>query len=93
MDEELVESKVTGILENWFVQRYASLGEYVIWGEIHFDEKGRFFDNTMIHTSGISEFDYNPKILKKGDIVRTRNSVYVLGEPKELSPDQIDFLK
>lgn len=80
MQDESLDTPVNGVLENWFVQPFASFYEYVIWGNIHFDDKGRFFDGTMIHTSGIYGGNSRYSKLKEGDIVTTRNSTYRLGK-------------
>ena len=68
--------EVTGRLENWTYDVMYN----VIWGDIYNDIRGRFGDGTNIHTSDIPggrrmEF-------KEGDIVKTLNSSYLLGEPK-----------
>lgn len=51
------------------IKNYVRKGD-VIWGYIYDDSKGRFADGTFIHTSKIVSID--------GDILKTRNSVYIL---------------
>lgn len=66
---------ITGRLENWVWDGVHS----VIWGFIYDDEKGRFRDGTWIHTSLIDRTKF--KELKSGNVVKTLNSSYLLGEP------------
>jgi len=73
--------KVTGILQNWWADTSFDGGEYFIKGNINGDIEGRFQDGTYIHTSGIRYSVHFPGKLKEGDVVRTRNSVYLLGTP------------
>lgn len=54
------------------IKNYVREGN-VIWGYIYGDSKGRFVDDTFIHTSRIVNI--------KDDILETRNSVYKLEEP------------
>lgn len=68
-------SEVTGRLENWFPFGYA------IAGTIHGDVHGRFADGKTIRTSTI-EGDVSK--LKEGDIVKTRNSSYLLGKKAKM---------
>lgn len=68
--------EVTGILDDWIVD---PLGRSVIWGNIRNDKAGRFRDGTNIHTSFINLDAVGFKALKEGDIVKTRNSSYLLG--------------
>lgn len=65
---------ITGRLENWFPNQVSSK-EFVLWGEIYEDKLNRFSDGTFIHTSGIKN-----RPLKEGDLVPTRNSLYLLGK-------------
>ena len=67
-------SEVTGRLENW-KQPSDGWGALVIWGEIHDDVKERFVNGKLIHTSRVED-----KKFKEGDIVKTDNSVYLLGK-------------
>ena len=62
---------VTGRLENWW---YDSLN-HVFWGNIYEDVRGRWHDGQHIHTS----MCHNPDA-KEGDIIKTRNSRYLLGK-------------
>lgn len=63
--------KVTGRLEKWW---YDDLN-HVFWGFCHEDIRGRFRDGAYIHTS----LCHNPDA-KSGDVIKTRNSTYLLGE-------------
>ena len=69
------------ILEFWEVHE-DELDEYVIWGDIYGDKKGRFRDGTRIHTSGISHKSFPTTELKQGTTILTRNSIYQLGVRK-----------
>lgn len=69
--------KVTGRLENWFLERGTDK-EFIIWGEVFEDVNRRFPQGKFIHTSGIKH-----RRCSEGDIVETRNSTYLLGKPKE----------
>lgn len=73
-------AEVTGRLEQWQYDR----NHRVVWGRIFDDVHGRFKDNTYIHTSGI-ESHKGP--LEKGVLLKTRNSVYLLGEPYQGNKD------
>lgn len=68
-------TKVTGILRNWVWDKRG-----IYWGNVYNDINGRFRDGTWIHTSLVEE--YNPDA-KRGDLITTLNSVYLLGNPKE----------
>ncbi len=72
-------SEVTGRLESWTVHQ-SSHGQYVIYGFVYDDVEERFADEDWIHTSGIKESDHPVAELKAGDIVKTRNSSYLLGK-------------
>jgi len=50
----------------------------MVWGQVFGDKKNRFPDGAWIHTSKVEL----PLSLEKGELVRTRNSVYLLGEPE-----------
>ena len=68
------EQPITGRLENWSVRDWGE-GRIIVWGNINGDTKGRFSDATYIHTS-----DFPAIPLKDGDVITTRNSVYLLGK-------------
>lgn len=72
--------QITATLENWYVDEHRWEGEYIIWGDCIGDSKRRFRRGTNIHTSGISEDEFPPNELKRGNVVHTRNSVYKLGD-------------
>jgi hypothetical protein len=55
-----------------------------IWGYVYRDTKGRFVDGTWIHTSSIP--NPNPNNYEEGVVVQTRNTRYLLGEPKVTEP-------
>jgi len=66
---------ITGILKSWVYD-----AEYnIVWGYIYNDINKRFKDGLHIHTSTI--LSKNPKSFKKGTIIKTRNSTYLLEEP------------
>ncbi len=63
--------KTDGTIENW---RIVDMGGYkVIVGDLYGDAKGRFLDGTYVKTSPIKAQD--------GNIIRTVNSIYLLGDP------------
>lgn len=66
-------SEITGRLENWTRQQVTKK-EFIIWGDCYDDVHGRFLDGDRVHTSGILN-----RACKEGDVVKTRNSVYLLG--------------
>ncbi|MGL1886294.1 MAG: hypothetical protein OCD76_07245 [Reichenbachiella sp.] len=69
-------SKVTGRLEDWYRSQPASYeDEFMIWGDCYDDIHKRFPDGMVIHTSGIKNRE-----VKEGDVVKTRNSTYLLGK-------------
>lgn len=68
------EQEIHGTIEQWHREQ-TSRKEFIIYGYVYGDTKGRFPDGTYIHTSGIKN-----RKLTKGDIVKTRNSVYKLGK-------------
>lgn len=70
--------KVTGRLENWVCRIHTPTGEGVYFGYVYDDTEKRFPDGAFIHTSGT--FDI---MGDKGDIIKTRNSTYLLGERKD----------
>lgn len=69
---------ITGRLENWAWDDVHP----VIWGFIYDDERKRFRDGTWIHTSIIDSLD--PKDLRSGAVVKTLNSLYLLGKPSTM---------
>lgn len=64
---------ITGRLENWV---WDERGIY--WGNIYEDSRGRFNDGTWIHTSLVKK---EKKNRIEGDLVKTLNSIYILGKP------------
>lgn len=63
-----------GRLEKWEIHQ-----DYLV-GCIYDDAKGRFPNGLVIHTSAVIELvDGTP--IKKGDVVTTKNSHYLLGDP------------
>jgi len=72
---------ITATLNNWFTQQ-TSEKSFVVWGEIANDIHGRFEDGTNVHTSGIKN-----RSVKEGDIVKTKNSTYLLGKHKFVDKD------
>lgn len=69
--------KQTGRLESWKIDPIFN----IIWGFIYEDERKRWPDGTWIHTSSIDHNTLRNTKLKKGDVVKTLNSSYELGEP------------
>ena len=67
-------SAITATLENWYPVQCTSK-EMVIYGACYGDIHGRFPDGELIHTSGVKN-----RPLNDGDVVKTRNSTYKLGE-------------
>lgn len=74
-----LDNEYTGRLENWYIQQVTKK-EFVIWGNIYEDKADRFFDGCHIHTSGIKN-----QHVKSGDIVKTRNSAYLLGRQGDIN--------
>ena len=70
---------ITGTLHDWETASPVGSEEYVIWGYVKGDTRGRFRDGLRIHTSGISPEVFPIDGLKEGSVVKTRNSVYLLG--------------
>lgn len=64
-------------LENW-VLFYGKIN-----GDIYDDTKNRFVDGTNVTTSTIN----NCEIIAEGQIIETRNSVYLLGKHHETIGD------
>lgn len=68
------EQEIHGTIEQWHREQ-VSRKEFIIYGYVYGDTKGRFPDGTYIQTSGVMN-----RAIKEGDIVKTRNSVYKLGK-------------
>lgn len=64
---------ITAVLQEWWFDDY----NHVFWGIVIGDIKGRFVDGAYIHTSSC----HNPDA-QEGDVIKTRNSTYLLGKPK-----------
>jgi len=71
--------EITGRLESW-AWMPLSRGTYWIVGHIYGDTKGRFPDGTYIHTSPIISKHFPAEELKRGSVVATTYSKYLLGE-------------
>jgi len=67
---------VTGRLENWFPVAAHTEGHIVVWGEIYDDVHERWLDGHQVRTSYFPE-----RPLKEGDLIKTLNSLYLLGQP------------
>ncbi len=72
--------EITGTLEHWRVVTHGD--ESRIWGAVYGDIRDRFKDGTSITTSSV---DTKSQSLKEGAIVKTRYSVYKLGEPSVMN--------
>ena len=72
-------TKITGRLEYWV---YDPLWN-VVWGNVYDDIHKRFKDGSWIHTSGIPDGRETNPTLKEGDTIKTLNSTYLLGKPRE----------
>jgi hypothetical protein len=59
------------IIEEWI------MSNGIIWGLILEDKRGRFRDNTYIHTSTVIS---KKEDIKEGNIIETKNSKYLLGK-------------
>jgi hypothetical protein len=68
----IVLDDITGRIENWV------LGS-IIWGEIHDDKKKRWEDGHFVQTSTITS---DKSEIKKGAVISTNNSKYLLGVEK-----------
>jgi hypothetical protein len=70
---------LTGRLENWEHQPEMY---NIMWGDLYDDINTRWPDGTRIRTSSLS----HPKTteFKEGDVIRTRNSTYLLGKKLEI---------
>lgn len=64
--------KINGRLENWYV----CMG--MVWGDLYDDPAKRWDEGTNVHTSSIEV--ENEETLKEGDIIKTKNSRYLLGK-------------
>ena len=62
------------LLKDWYIRPVN--GGMVVVGYIFNDEKGRFEDGTLIHTSLVVYADFEYRVIK------TLNSTYHLGLPK-----------
>lgn len=65
----------TARLEDWI--KYPVRSGYIYIGLIYDDVKNRWWDGELVTTSYVS----SNKVFSKGDVVCTRNSSYLLGEP------------
>lgn len=77
-----MDKEVTGRLIDW---EYDPIN-HVIWGHLVEDIRKRFRDGAKIHTSNLSVSRDKAKELKNGDLVKTRNSLYLLSERRETDP-------
>lgn len=78
---------ITAKIENWSYHKDIN----VIWGEIHGDQKKRWPDGTLIHTSNIP--GGRDRSFSEGDVVETLNSKYRLGReyrPPKFIPSKFD---
>lgn len=81
MTDEIINLKdVDGTLDNWNVHRFSD-GSVLVYGYIKGDKKGRFEDGDYIHTS----YCLDDCVFEEGSIIKTRNSTYLLGSPRNLS--------
>lgn len=72
------EQNYDAVLEDWSPLLYD--GVAYLYGKIFRDSKGRFADGTDVRTSPLLAMTVEQvKSLKKGDIVKTRSSTYLLG--------------
>jgi len=72
--------EVTGRLENWYV------ANGVVWGNLHDDVRKRWDDGEHIRTSTVQGSTTN---LKEGEVVKTRNSLYLLGKKAGLKSKEV----
>lgn len=79
--EDVSDQPITGELHNWQRQYIpGSNTDFVIWGHIHNDIRGRFPDGTWVRTSLIARID--------DDVAITLNSNYrLIGEEKGTTND------
>lgn len=77
--------EVIGRLENWFIAFWGDgTKDLVVWGDIYDDKRKRFKDGLHIHTSYLIEInESNMKDVKEGDVIKTKNSYYLLGKKYE----------
>lgn len=73
------EHEATGRLEGWYPTDFGDC--IIISGDIYEDTQNRWEDGEFMRTSRIDRKYLNK--LKKGAIIPTLNSIYVLGEPFE----------
>ena len=71
------------ILDQWKIVDHADGVQYAT-GTIYNDTKGRFRNGEWVRTSFI--------VMQLGDHLQTRNTQYLLGNPAEAGPGDIDFL-
>lgn len=64
--------QVTGLLDEWHFD-----GSSRLIGRLYGDTKGRFQDGTEVKTSTVTA-----GIAQKGQVIETRNSRYMLGNPR-----------
>lgn len=69
-----IKEEITGRLENWYVSQVTEK-ELVVNGNIYNDIRNRWEDGTHIHTSGVKNSWF-----EEGDLIDTRNSIYLLGK-------------
>ena len=74
-----MEQEITGTLENW--SRYEGLA-LCLRGNLYEDSKERWQEGTFIRTSMLAPQDQE---LYEGAIITTRNSIYKLGKPLEIT--------
>lgn len=71
-----MDKEITGRLEGWTYDPIFN----IIWGFVYDDIRKRFRDETWIHTSNIVS---KSKKFRKGQKVKTLNSIYLLGKKYE----------
>jgi hypothetical protein len=76
---------ITAELHNWF-KEYITPDALILWGNVYDDTRHRWPDGTHIHTSRVTN-----GIFKKGDIIETLNSTYLLGDPHETISEAKDY--
>jgi hypothetical protein len=79
--QEITDGEITGRIENWSIDSDFVDGYTVVRGHVHDDVRGRWREGQYVRSSALVGdcFDH----LKEGDIVRTLNSKYLLGKPKQ----------
>lgn len=73
-----MEQKYTARLENWAFDKKQN----VIVGEVYDDINNRFEDGSKIMTSNLMSMSVQVSTPKKGAIMKTLNSEYLLGDKK-----------